>query len=146
MKNAHGGGLRLVTLQAEVCNFIKSITPVRVFFTSFKFYRRYQIAQSITYENHVFKNGPSKICGRNFTRLILEYLPHILHLYGVTNSMKNVNSRFPFNSSAFSIHPISFWYVINPFHVTGLFLYPWKTSETQRFFYVFRGYRKRPVT
>ena len=31
---------------------------------------------------------------------------------------------------------------INPFRVTGLFLYPLKTSKNQRFFYVFRGYRK----
>ena len=32
----------------------------------------------------------------------------------------------------------------DPFHTTGLFLYPLKTSENQRFS-VFRGYRKRPV-
>ena len=35
--------------------------------------------------------------------------------------------------------------LINSVHVTGLFLYPLKTSENQRFSYVFRGYRKRPV-
>ena len=29
---------------------------------------------------------------------------------------------------------------INPFHAIGLFLYPLKTSENQRFFNVFRGY------
>ena len=33
---------------------------------------------------------------------------------------------------------------INPFHTTGFFLYPQKTSENQKF-YVFRGYRKTPV-
>ena len=33
----------------------------------------------------------------------------------------------------------------NPFHVTGLFQYPLKTSENQRFSDVFLGYRKRPV-
>ena len=33
---------------------------------------------------------------------------------------------------------------INPFNATGLFLYPLRTSENQRFS-VFRGYRKRPV-
>ena len=32
----------------------------------------------------------------------------------------------------------------NPFHATGLFLYPLTTSENQDF-YIFRGYRKRPV-
>ena len=35
---------------------------------------------------------------------------------------------------------------INPFHATGLFRYPLKTSEKQRFSDVFRGYRKRPAT
>ena len=35
--------------------------------------------------------------------------------------------------------------VINPFHATGLFRYPLKTSENQSFSDVFRGYRKRPV-
>ena len=32
-----------------------------------------------------------------------------------------------------------------PFLATGLFLYPRKTSENQRFSNVFRRYRKRPV-
>ena len=35
--------------------------------------------------------------------------------------------------------------VINPFQATGLFWYPLKTSENQRFSDVFRGFRKRPV-
>ena len=35
--------------------------------------------------------------------------------------------------------------LISPCHATGLFLYPLKTSENQRFSDVFRGYRKRPV-
>ena len=34
---------------------------------------------------------------------------------------------------------------INSFHATGLFLYPLKTLENQRFFDVFREYRKRAV-
>ena len=33
----------------------------------------------------------------------------------------------------------------NPFHATGLILYPLKALQNLRFFYVFRGYRKRPV-
>ena len=33
----------------------------------------------------------------------------------------------------------------NPFHATGLFLYPLKTLENQRFSDNYRGYRKRPV-
>ena len=36
-------------------------------------------------------------------------------------------------------------FALNPFQVTGLFLYPLKTSENQRFSDVFGGYRKRPV-
>ena len=38
----------------------------------------------------------------------------------------------------------SLWF-INPFHQTGLFLYPLKTSENLWFSVVFRGYRKRSV-
>ena len=34
---------------------------------------------------------------------------------------------------------------INPFHATGIFLYPLKKSENLWFSDVFRGYRKRPV-
>ena len=34
---------------------------------------------------------------------------------------------------------------INPFHATGIFLNPLKTSENQRFSDVLSGYRKRPV-
>ena len=35
--------------------------------------------------------------------------------------------------------------LLNPFHVTGLFLYSLKTSEYLRFSDVFKGYRKRQV-
>ena len=35
--------------------------------------------------------------------------------------------------------------MLNPFHATGVFLYPLKTSENGRSSDVFRGYRKRPV-
>ena len=34
---------------------------------------------------------------------------------------------------------------LNPFHATGFFWYPLKTSENLWFSDVFRGYRKRPV-
>ena len=33
----------------------------------------------------------------------------------------------------------------NPFYTTGIFLYPLKTLENERFSDVFRGYRKKPV-
>ena len=35
--------------------------------------------------------------------------------------------------------------IFNPFHATGLFLYPLKKSENLRVSGVFRGYRERPV-
>ena len=41
--------LLLVKLQIEAWNFTKSHTPLWVFFTSFKLYKWYQIAQSVTY-------------------------------------------------------------------------------------------------
>ena len=50
VKNTHGGVLLLVKLQAEACNFTKSKTPPWVFFTFFKLYKCYQIAQRITYK------------------------------------------------------------------------------------------------
>ena len=48
VKNTHGGVLRLVKLQASACNFTKSSTLPWVFFTFFKLFERYQIAQSTT--------------------------------------------------------------------------------------------------
>ena len=36
-------------------------------------------------------------------------------------------------------------FVVNPFHTTGLFRCPLKTSENLWFSDVFKGYRKRPV-
>ena len=49
VKHIHGGMLILVKLQAETCNFTKVSTPLWVFFTFFKLYKWYQIAQHITY-------------------------------------------------------------------------------------------------
>ena len=49
VKNTHGGVLLLAKLQAKACNFTKSNTPSWVFFTFFKLYEWYQIAQSTTY-------------------------------------------------------------------------------------------------
>ena len=48
MANTHGGVLLLV--QAEACNFTKSNTPPWMFFTFFKLYKWYQIAQRLTYD------------------------------------------------------------------------------------------------
>ena len=49
MKNTNRGLLLLVQLQSEACNFTKSNTPSWVFFTFLKFYKWYQIVQSISY-------------------------------------------------------------------------------------------------
>ena len=51
VKNTHGGVLLLVKLQALACNFTKSNTPPLVFFTFFKLYGWYQIAQRTTNED-----------------------------------------------------------------------------------------------
>ena len=48
VKNTHGRVLILVKLQASTCNFTKIDTPPWVFFTFFKLYKCYQIAQHIT--------------------------------------------------------------------------------------------------
>ena len=50
VKNTHWGVLLLVRLQASAYTFTKSNTPSWVFFTFFKLYKWYQIAQSITHE------------------------------------------------------------------------------------------------
>ena len=54
MKNSPWSSLLLLKLQAKVCNFPKSNTPPCVFFTVFKLYRWYQIAQSVSYNLLVF--------------------------------------------------------------------------------------------
>ena len=48
VKNTHGGMILLVKLQSSVYNFTKSYTPSWMFFTFFKLYKWYQIAQCIT--------------------------------------------------------------------------------------------------
>ena len=50
VKNTHGGVLTLVKLQAKACNFTKVNTPPWLFFTFFKLYEWYQIAQHTTFK------------------------------------------------------------------------------------------------
>ena len=38
------------------------------------------------------------------------------------------------------------WYLINPFHATDLFWYPWKHQKIRGFFDVFRGYKNETLT
>ena len=47
-KNTHRGMLLLVKLQLLACNFTNSNTPPWVSFTFLKFYKKYQIAQSVS--------------------------------------------------------------------------------------------------
>ena len=49
VKYTHGGVLVLVKLQALACNFTKSNTPLWMFFSFFKLYKWYQIAQSVLF-------------------------------------------------------------------------------------------------
>ena len=53
VKNTRGGVLFFVSLQAKACNFTKSNTLPWVFFTFFKLYERYQIAQRTTYSTTI---------------------------------------------------------------------------------------------
>ena len=49
VKTTHGEVLLLGKLQAKACNFTKSNSTPWVFFTFFKLYKWYQIAQNITH-------------------------------------------------------------------------------------------------
>ena len=54
------------------------------------------------------------------------YIPHMISFQEISAEMMLVFS-------------------LNPFHATGLFLYPLKITEIQRFSDVLRGYREGPV-
>ena len=82
-----------------------------------------KIKSSNWYEALIFKNG-----GR-----------------GNKSNKYHVKSK---NKSSKRHNKKNFFYQINflkPFHATGFFLYPLKTSENQQFFDVFRGDKKRRV-
>ena len=49
--------LILVKLQASACNFTKINSPPWVFFTYFKLYKWYQIAQRTTDEHDIHDDG-----------------------------------------------------------------------------------------
>ena len=53
VKNTPEGVLLLVKLQSSASNFTKSNTSPWVFFTFFKLYKWYQIAQSVSYNTHM---------------------------------------------------------------------------------------------
>ena len=66
-----------------------------------------------------------------------------LFCFSVVNTLVGFLSYF---SRLFS--DILLWFIlfVNPFHATGVILYPLKTSENLWFSDIFRGYRERPVT
>ena len=71
VKNTHGGVLLLVKLQALACNFTKSSSPPWVFFTFFKLYKCYQIAQNITTAHlNPIQDGGGKKTSSSFAPLI----------------------------------------------------------------------------
>ena len=80
VKNTNGGVLILVTLQVKACNFTKIDTPPRVFFTFFKLYKWYQIAQRITYLKwHVTSSSiinPSKLL-QSLLRVLFQVLINV---------------------------------------------------------------------
>ena len=57
VKSTHVRVLLLAKLQAKACNFIKSNIPPWVFFTFFKLYKWYQIAQHTIYVQHTTKTS-----------------------------------------------------------------------------------------
>ena len=75
----------------------------------------------------------------------LKHLPPVKHQHKNTFKIYLIYINLQARIYYYSIILIYQKIVINPVHVTGLFLYPLKTSENQRFSYIFRGYRKRPV-
>ena len=49
---------------------------------------------------------------------------------------------FARDTSLFTFYYFTFYYVVNPFHTTGLFIYPLKTSEYLWFFMFLGGIEK----
>ena len=62
----------------------------------------------------------------------------------VSSKSKCVSNKFIFHKSMFD-KSTGKPKCINPLHATGVFWYPRKISKNLWFFYVFRGYQKRPV-
>ena len=109
----------------------------------------------------VFKNQPSKICGRQPLKHLkgygLLYLPQFLlgpffeYLvsYIIAWCFPHIDILEDFKSIIFEnswVQRDSNTYPFNLFHATGFFLYPLKTSEDLWLSYIFRAYRKRTLT
>ena len=83
MKNTNGGLLLLVKLQANACNFTKSNTPPWVFFTFFKLYEWYEIAQSTAYDIKPYeKKGKwNKLCKFGYAQVPFQYRWNLLNYW-----------------------------------------------------------------
>ena len=71
------------------------------------------------------------------------YLDSILQLFWA-NINATSKSNFTDKKMVLVLHKTK-TSIVNPCHVTGLFLYPLKLPGNQRFFHVSRGYRRRLV-
>ena len=79
---------RRVKLQASACNFIKINTPPWVFFTFFKLYKCYQIAQRITY---ILRLSSQALCKETFVLQKSEYRLHsFLMLTGILKKNRKI--------------------------------------------------------
>ena len=72
LKNTHGAVLILVKLQVSSCNFTKINTPPWVFFTFFKLYKWYQIAQRTTFRN-LPNTFDGAVCENNWKLKAINY-------------------------------------------------------------------------
>ena len=160
-------------------NTIFSLHPKTNFFTFFKLYKWYQIAQRITnliWLNHqaltdlasrdsavktlssdVSSNHLKFSCCpcRNFVpgrpKLIEER--NMVLRFVISVPVEKLNRRclkrsrhaVECSSISSSLMRFSICDLVDPFHAIGVFLYPLKTSENQRFSDLFRRYRKTPV-
>ena len=77
VKNTHRRMLISVKLQVEACNFTKINIPPWVFFTFFKLYKWYQIAQRITYVSHGKLLSMSSKTFSNFRLFLFRELQHL---------------------------------------------------------------------
>ena len=72
------------------------------------------------------------------------------HIFAIINEKGNSKNQTNDDSNIKEYYQTtvdtSHWTKINSFYATGLFLYPLKASENEKFSDVFKGYRKRPVT
>ena len=96
VRNAHGGVLILVKLQAEACNFTKINTLSWVFFTFFKLYKWYQIVQCTTdygcFEDITKEHNVKSCTNRRICKVCNDKQPTALHGY-VRKKKQNDNQE-----------------------------------------------------